>query len=123
LTYELKLIDKQTPNELDLHLIVDNYGTHKHQKVKNWLKRHSRFHLHFTPTSSSWLNQIEIWFGILTSRRIRRGTFTSVKELIDAIEQYIEANNKNPKPFIWTKTADEILTKLHNCKDTSVTRH
>ncbi len=123
MTYELKLIDKQTPNELDLHLIVDNYGTHKHQKVKNWLKRHSRFHLHFTPTSSSWLNQIEIWFGILTSRRIRRGTFTSVKELIDAIEQYIEANNKNPKPFIWTKTADEILTKLHNCKDTSVTRH
>lgn len=117
----LKLIDKQTPNELDLHLIVDNYGTHKHQKVKNWLKRHLRFHLHFTPTGSSWLNQIEIWFGILTSRRIRRGTFKSVKELIEAIEQYIEANNKNPKPFIWTKTADEILTKLHKCKDTSVT--
>ena len=119
----LKLIDKQTPHELDLHLIVDNYGTHKHQKVKNWLKRHSRFQLHFTPTGSSWLNQIEIWFGILTSRRIRRGTFKSVKELIDAIEQYIEANNKNPKPFIWTKTPNEILTKLHNCKDTSVTRH
>jgi len=130
------IIDKQTPNELDLHLVVDNYGTHKHQKVKNWLQRHSRFHLHFTPTGSSWLNQIEIWFGILTfrrihrARRIRRETFRGVKELIDAIEKYIEANNpnldpadKNPKPFIWTKTADEILTKLHNCKDTSVTKH
>lgn len=119
----LKLIDKQTPPDKDLHLIIDNYSTHKHQKVKNWLKRHQRFYFHFTPTGSSWLNQIEIWFGILTNRRIRRGTFKGVKELINAIEQYIEANNKNPKPFIWTKTANEILRKLHNRKDTSVTRH
>jgi len=119
----LKLIDKQTPSEKELHLIIDNYGTHKHQKVKNWLKRHSRFHFHFTPTGSSWLNQIEIWFGILTARRIRRGVFRSVKELISAIEQYIEANNKNPQPFIWTKTAIEILAKSQNCKHISVTRH
>ncbi len=96
----LKLIDKQTPPDKDLHLIIDSYSTHKHQNVKNWLKRHQRFYFHFTPTGSSWLNQIEVWFGILTNRRIRHGIFKSVKELINAIEQYIEAHNKNPKPFI-----------------------
>lgn len=119
----LKLIDKETPFEKDLHLIIDNYGTHKHQKVKNWLKRHPRFHFHFTPTGSSWLNQIETWFGILTTRRIRRGVFKSVKELTDAIKQYIEANNKNPRSFVWIKTANEILAKSQKCKDVSVTGH
>jgi len=109
----LKVFYKQTLSEKDLHLLIDNYGSHKHQKVKNWLKRHPRFHFYFTPTGSSWLNQIEIWFGILTARRIYQGTFKSVKELIDAIEQYIRSNNKNPKPFVWTKTANKILTKLH----------
>lgn len=114
----LKLIDKQTPLEKDIHLIIDNYSTHKHQKVKNWLKRHSRIHFHFTPTGSSWLNQIETWFSILTNKRIRRGIFKSVKELIDAIKHYIEVNNSNPKPFVWTKTANEIISKLQYCKDT-----
>lgn len=109
----LKLIDKQTTSEKEVHLIIDNYSTHKHPKVKKWLKRHSQFHFHFTPTGASWLNQIEIWFGLLTTRRIRRGTFKSVKQLINAIEQYIQSNNKNPKPFVWTKTANEILAKLH----------
>jgi transposase len=109
----LKLINKQTSPEKDLHLIIDNYSTHKHIKVKTWVKRHPRFHFHFTPTGASWLNQIEIWFGILTNRRIRQGTFKSVKELINAIERYVQSNNKNPKPFVWTKTANEILTKLH----------
>jgi transposase len=119
----LKLIDKQTPLEKDIHLIIDNYSTHKHQKVKNWLKRHSRIHFHFTPTGSSWLNQIETWFSILTNKRIRRGIFKSVKELIDAIKHYIEVNNSNPKPFVWTKTANEIISKLQYCKDTYVTGH
>ena len=119
----LKLIDQETPPGKDLHIVIDNYATHKHQRVKKWLKRHPRFHFHFTPTGSSWLNQIEIWFGILTTKRIRRGVFKSVKELINAIKQYIEINNKNPKSFVWTKTANEILAKSQKCKDVSVTRH
>jgi transposase len=93
------MIDHQTPPELDLHLIVDNYSTHKHPKVKAWLKRHPRFHLHFVPTSSSWLNMVERWFRDLTDKRIRRGVFKSVTDLIAAIEAYIEHHNNNPKPF------------------------
>jgi transposase len=108
----LKLIDQQTPPGKQLHLIVDNYATHKHPKVKAWLKRHRRFHLHFTPTSSSWLNMVERFFRDLTVNRLRRGTFGSVPELIQAIEQYLQANNQNPKPLIWTAKAKDILEKV-----------
>jgi transposase len=112
----LKLIDEQTPGHLDLHLIVDNYATHKHPKVKAWLKRHPRFHMHFIPTSSSWLNLVERWFGQITDRRLRRGTFTSVKKLIEAIEDYIAAHNEDPKPFIWTAGAEAILAKVRRAR-------
>jgi len=108
----LKKIDKETPAELDLHLIVDNYSTHKHENVKKWLEKHPRFHIHFTPTSSSWLNLVERFFGKITNERIRRGVFKSVMELIDAIHCYIENHNSNPKPLVWAKTADQILDKL-----------
>ena len=108
----LKTIDAQTPAELDLHLIVDNYATHKHPKVQNWLKRHKRFHIHFTPTSSSWLNVIERWFRDLTVNRIRNGVFKSVAQLEQAIKQYIEHHNANPKTFVWTKRAEDILEKV-----------
>ena len=114
----LKLIDKQTPPRKQLHLIVDNYATHKHPKVKAWLKRHTRFHMHFTPTSSSWLNMVERFFRDLTVNRIRRGTFGSVKELIAAIEQYLAANNENPKAFIWTAKAKDILAKVTRARQT-----
>jgi len=119
----LQLIDTKTPSDLDVHLIVDNYGTHKHQRVQNWLKRHPRFHLHFTPTSSSWLNMVECWFSELTSKRIRRGSFKNVKELIMAIKQYIESHNQNPKVFVWTASVDSIMTKISKCKDPLGTAH
>jgi transposase len=119
----LKLIERQIPKGKDIHMILDNYGTHKHPEVKEWLRKHPRYHLHFTPTSASWMNQVETWFGILTQRQIRRGIFKSVKELVDAIERYIEAHNQDPKPFVWTKTPEQILSKAIRCKDTSVTRH
>src|SRR3989441_551652 len=112
----LRTLDRETPPELDLHLIVDNYGTHKHRKVKTWLARHRRFHLHFTPTSSSWLNLVERWFRELTEKRIRRGVFTNVPELIAAIEEFIDANNDAPKAFVWTATVDRILEKISRCK-------
>ena len=105
----LKKIDTETPPDLDLHLIVDNYATHKHPKVMSWLKRHPRFHLHFTPTSSSWLNVIERWFRDLTQNRLRKGVFRSVAELIQAIRDYIAHHNANPKSFVWTKKAEDIL--------------
>ena len=98
----LKQIDEQTPSDLDLHLIADNYCTHKHPKVKNWLKRHPRFHMHFIPTSSSWLNLVERWFREITDKRIRRGVFRSVPELTDAIMAYIEAHNQDPTSYEWT---------------------
>src|SRR5271163_2101437 len=104
----LKKIDAETPPDLDLHLIVDNYATHKHPKVKAWLKRHSRFQVHFTPTSSSWLNLIERWFREITEKRIRRGVFKSVPQLEQAINEFIEHHNAHPKGFRWTKSADEI---------------
>jgi transposase len=112
----LKMIDENTPEGLDLHLIVDNYATHKHPKVKAWLKRHPRFHMHFTPTSSSWLNLIERWFRDITDQRIRRGVFRSVKQLIAAINAYIEEHNENPRSFVWTAKAEEILEKVRRAR-------
>ena len=108
----LKKIDAETPPELDLHLIVDNYATHKHPKVQNWLKRHKRFHIHFIPTSSSWLNVIERWFRDITQNRIRNGVFKSVPDLIQAIQEYIAHHNANPTTFVWTKKAEDILAKV-----------
>lgn len=108
----LRLIDKETPAGLDIHLIVDNYATHKHEKVKAWLKRHPRFHMHFTPTCSSWLNVIEGFFSKLTQKRLRRGIFKSVADLKRAIKEFIEAHNQAPKPFVWTATADKIIEKV-----------
>jgi len=108
----LKTIDQQTPPHLNLHLIVDNYATHKTDEVKRWLKRHTRFHLHFTPTSASWLNMVERFFAEITRDRIRRGTFNSVAELESAIMDYLQKHNADPKPFVWTKSADEILKKV-----------
>jgi len=112
----LKEVEKQTPAELELHLIVDNYATHKHQNVRNWLKRHKRVHLHFIPTSSSWLNLVERFFGLITQKQLRRGVFTSVKDLEVTITQFIEHNNSDPKPFVWTKTAEEIMEKIDRAR-------
>ena len=108
----LKQIDAETPPDLDLHLIVDNYATHKHTNVVKWLKRHPRFHMHFIPTSSSWLNLVERWFREITDKRIRRGVFKSVEQLIAAIQAYIENNNSDPKPFVWAAKAEDILEKV-----------
>lgn len=112
----LKTIDKNTPPAVDLHLICDNYATHKTPAIQQWLAAHPRFHLHFTPTSGSWLNLVERWFGELTNRKLRRSAHRSVAELEADVEAWIEAWNKDPKPFVWTKTADEILDSLaHYC--------
>ena len=108
----LKTIDAEVPEGLQIHLILDNYSTHKHKNVKKWLARHPHFHLHFTPTSSSWLNMVERFFGKLTDKAIRRGAFHSVPDLIDAIETYLKATNENPEPFVWTQTAEQILAKV-----------
>jgi transposase len=113
----LKRIDAETPPELDLHLIVDNYGTHKHPRVKSWLRRHPRFHLHFIPTSSSWLNMVERWFRELTDKRIRRGSFRSVPELIEVIYGYLNNHNQNPKVFVWSAPVERILEKVAKCKE------
>ena len=114
----LRLIDRQVPKGLQVHLILDNYATHKHPNVKTWLAKHPRFHLHFTPTSSSWLNMIEGFFAKLTNKAIRRGTFASVPDLIAAIDTYLAQNNTNPKPFTWTKTADQIIQKVQRGRAT-----
>jgi transposase len=119
----LRKIDRETPDGMNLHLIVDNYGTHKHPNVKKWLSKHKRLHLHFIPTSSSWLNLIERWFGEITRKRIRRGVFHSVPDLIAAIEEYIRLNNQDPKPFVWTKKVDEIIQKISRCKAIMETLH
>ena len=119
----LGTIDQNTPAELDLHLIVDNYSTHKSPVVKRWLKRHPRFHLHFIPTSSSWLNMIERWFRNITDKAIRRGVFKSVESLIAAIQRYLDAHNVDPKIFTWTKDADTILAKIAKCKEALGTLH
>jgi transposase len=113
----LKKIDTQTPPDLDLHLIVDNYGTHKHPRVDSWLGRHPRFHLHFTPTSSSWLNLVERWFRDLTTKRIRRGSFASVSALVAAIEDYVAQSNQKPHVFVWTAAVDTILAKIAKCQE------
>jgi len=107
----LRTIDREVPKGLEIHLILDNYCTHKHEKVNAWLAKHPRFHLHFIPTSSSWLNMVERWFGKLTDKAIRRGVFHSVPDLIAAIDDYLQATNEDPQPFVWTATADEILEK------------
>ena len=120
----LRQIEKSVPENLDVHLIVDNYCTHKHAKVRAWLAQRPRFHVHYTPTYASWLNQVERWFGIITQRAIRRGSFSSVKELIAKIEQFVEAYNKTKAPFNWTATADSILEKLQRlCAQISGTTH
>ena len=119
----LKLIDQQTPAGLDLHLIVDNYATHKTPAVKRWIKLHPRFQLHFTPTSASWLNMVERFFAEITRKRIRRGAFKSVAELKDAIIEYLENHNADPKPFIWTKSAGQILEKVARAKQALKSQH
>lgn len=108
----LKRIDAEIPAELEIHIVLDNYATHKTPKVAAWLKRHPRYHLHFTPTSASWLNQVERWFAKLTDQRLRRSALTGVKELEKAILDYIAEHNANPKPFVWTASADVILDKV-----------
>jgi transposase len=108
----LPKIDREVPKGLAVHMILDNYGTHKHADVVKWLEKHPRFHLHFTPTSSSWLNLVERWFRELTDKAIRRGVFGSVPALMTAIEEYLEANNEDPKAFVWTATAEQILEKV-----------
>lgn len=119
----LNKINQAVEEKYEIHCIVDNYSTHKHEEVKAWLTKHPRFHLHFIPTSSSWLNLVERWFREITTKRIRRGTFHSVQELIAAIEEYIKTNNANPKPFVWTKTADEIIAKVNRGKAILKTLH
>lgn len=113
----LKTLNQEFPAPLPLHLILDNYGTHKKGKVRAWLKKHPRFVLHFIPTSSSWLNLVERWFRELTSKAIRRGVFPSVTELKQAINGYLESWNENPNPFVWTATVDSIWTKITKCRD------
>ena len=108
----LKHVDENVPRTQDIHLVIDNYATHKHPTVKRWLAIHERWHVHYTPTYSSWLNQVEIWFNLITQRAIRRGTFSSVKDLVRKIEDYIKSYNRHPKPFVWTATADSILAKI-----------
>jgi transposase len=120
----LNTIDAAVPRELDVHVVLDNYGTHKSPTIKRWFQQHPRFHVHFTPTYGSWLNLIERWFGELTEKRIRRGTFRSVLQLEAAIEAYLEGSNEKPRPFTWTKSADEILETIQRyCLRTSVTGH
>lgn len=120
----LKRVDASVPTEFDIHLVVDNYATHKHPAVKRWLAARPRYHVHFTPTSASWLNQVEIWFNLITQRAIRRGTFKSVKELVARIEQFVQQYNTHCRPFIWTATAESILEKIKRlCQYISETRH
>jgi transposase len=114
----LKCLDGEFPIDLKLHVVMDNYGTHKHPTVQNWLKRHPRFIPHFIPTSSSWLNLVERWFGELTGKRIRRGVFVSVDDLKTAIAEFLAAWNEDPKPLVWTATVDSIIEKLKRCKQT-----
>jgi transposase len=112
----LNLLDEETPKQKQLHLIVDNYATHKHPKVKKWLKYHPRFHFHFTPTSSSWLNMVERWFRELTDKRIRRGTFENVKMLISVIDDFIAKHNQGAKAFVWRASANSIIEKIVKVK-------
>jgi transposase len=108
----LRMIDRSVDATKEVHIIADNYATHKHPAVRRWLDRHPRFHVHFTPTSSSWLNMVERFFRDLTTNRIRRGVFTSVQDLELALNDYVRVHNRDPKPFIWTKSATDILEKV-----------
>lgn len=117
----LDRIDQSIDPSLDVHLVLDNYGTHKHPEVKKWLGERPRYHVHFTPTGSSWLNQIERWFGEITRKRIRRGTFRSVRELVQAIQEYVRQYNKNPQPFQWVASAGRIIRKVNKYKEISET--
>ncbi len=119
----LKKIDVETPSDLELHLVMDNYATHKHPSVKRWLARHPRFHMHFTPTSSSWLNLVERWFRDLTDKQIRRGSFHNVPSLIKTIDAYINNNNQNPKVFVWTAPVQRIMAKIAKSKEVLETLH
>lgn len=119
----LRKIDRETPPEMPLHLILDNYSAHKHEVVQRWLKKHRRFQFHFTPTSSSWLNLVERWFREITDKRIRRGSFHSVGELEQAIQDYLAHNNQQPKPFVWTAKVERILEKIGHCKAILETLH
>ena len=112
----LNLINREVPKDLDVHLICDNYATHTHDQVTRWFRRHPRFHVHFTPTSASWLNMVERFFRDLTDKRLRRGVFHSVPDVIDAIDEYIFQHNDDPKPFIWTRKASDILAKVTRAK-------
>jgi transposase len=120
----LTTIDAEVPENLDVHLIMDNYATHKTPAIRRWLVKHPRFYVHFTPTSASWINLVERWFATLTAKQIRRGTFRSTLQLEATIKEYIAISNEDPKPFIWTKTADEILESIARfCLRTSGTGH
>ncbi len=120
----LQTIEDSVPSDLDIHLVMDNYGTHKTPAVQRWFVRHPRFHVHFTPTSASWLNQVERWFATLTQKQIRRGTHRSTRQLEKAIREYLDTHNENPKPFNWTKSADDILASIERfCMRTSDSRH
>jgi transposase len=120
----LRTIEMRVPADLDIHLVMDNYGTHKTPTVRNWFARHPRFHIHFTPTSASWLNQVERWFSTLTQRQIRRGTHRSTRQLESAIRDYLNRYNTEPTPFVWTKSADDIMASLERfCHRISNSRH
>src|SRR5271156_22916 len=120
----LDTIEANVPADLDVHLILDNYGTHKTALIRNWLAKRPRYHLHFTPTSASWLNLVERWFALLTEKQLRRGVHRSTKELEEAIDRFIKNHNKDPKPFVWHKTADQILDSVARfCKRTLETGH
>jgi putative transposase len=120
----LREIERNVPEKFDVHIIVDNYATHKHPRVKRWVAARPRFHVHFTPTYASWLNQVEIWFNRITQQAIRRGTFQSVKELVAKIDQFVRSSNAHAQPFVWTATADSILAKIERlCNRISGTTH
>src|ERR1700756_2140955 len=119
----LKKIDAAVPADLDIHLVLDNYGTHKTALVRHWLQKRTRYHLHFTPTHASWLNQVERWFALLTQRQIKRGSHSSVQELEAAIREFITAHNQQPKPFRWTKSADQLLASIARFATATLAAH
>lgn len=119
----MKKIDAAVPSELDIHLVLDNYGTHKTALVRRWLQKRPRYHLHFTPTHASWLNQVERWFALLTERQIKRGSHTSVQQLEAAIQEFIKVHNQQPKPFRWTKSADQILASIARFATSTLAAH
>jgi len=113
----LKQIHRETPKDLAIHIIADNYSTHKQAKVKDWLKKHARFHMHFTPTGSSWMNLVERFFADLTQDCIRDGSFRAVRELVEAIQDYLSARNEKPKKYVWRAQGEEILRKIQKARD------